>query len=308
MDKKMLVGGQAVIEGVMMRSPAYYAIALRKSNGEIKLKIEPFNSITKRIKILSKPFLRGIVTLIETLILGVKTLSYSADEYMQEIENTEEKAPVKKEEKKGINWEIFGTIVFSFAFGIVLFVALPLFAAQFIKSFWAPGTHYIVFNIIDGLVRLAVFIFYILGISLLKDVRRVFEYHGAEHKSVFAYENGMDLKVEHIKVFSTLHPRCGTNFMLIVILLSILVITMFKTDTFIARFGLRLLILPLLASVSYEIIRIFGKFEKNAFVKLLLAPGLLLQKITTREPDDSQMEVAAAALQAVLDAELENKK
>ncbi|MFC1566272.1 DUF1385 domain-containing protein [bacterium] len=302
MSKKLNIGGQAVIEGVMMRSPKYYSIALRKKDGTIITKLEPFKSITQKKKFLDKAFIRGIIALFETIVLGVKTLSFSADEYMKDYEEDEKKEVKPKKEGK-INWELTLTIITSFAFGIALFVALPLFLANIIKGFWQQSSHYIVYNAIDGIMRLLVFLIYVVAISFLKDIQRVFQYHGAEHKSVFAYENGLELNVENVKKYGTLHPRCGTNFMLVVIVLSIFVISVFKFDTFLHKFLVRLVVLPLVASLSYEVIRFLGKHHHKKWAKILLWPGLFLQKLTTKEPDNEQIEVAINALNAVVIAE-----
>ncbi len=302
--KKILIGGQAVIEGVVMRSPRYYSIAIRRKSGDIEIKIEKFESIVSKYKILAKPFLRGIVALVETMIFGFKTLSYSAEIYSLDYEeNKVEKKTPKKE--KNHNFEMTISLVISFAFGIFLFVLLPLWFTNIIKSNFVSAQNHLIFNLIDGILRLIIFLLYIVVISFFKDVKRVFEYHGAEHKTVFAFENNDELSVENAKKYSTLHPRCGTNFMFIVIILSIFLISIFKVETFYLKFLLRLLILPIIASISYEIIRFLSNNFHKKWTKIFFSPGLLLQKFTTKEPDDKQLEIAIAALKSVMEKENE---
>ncbi len=322
---KMVVGGQAVIEGIMMRSKNFYAIALRRKSGNIDLKVEKCSSITNKYKILAKPFIRGIVALIESLIMGMKTLSYSADVYSLDYEDDSKKDKEKNiennitenegsnietekkvEEKKNISMEIIFSIILSFGFGILLFVMAPLWLTNLIKIKMDMTSFG--FNMIDGIIRLVIFLGYVVIISLMKDIRRVFEYHGAEHKTVFLYENGEKLSPENAEKYSTLHPRCGTNFMFIVIMVSILIISIFKTDTFIMKILVRLILLPVIAGFSYEILRFLGNNFHNKFFKLFFYPGLFLQKLTTREPDKSQLEIAIAALNAVLEKEDELNK
>ncbi|MFC1546372.1 DUF1385 domain-containing protein [bacterium] len=304
--KKNLVGGQAVIEGVMMKSPNFYSVVVRKSDGTLVTKTESCPSITKKYPILKKRFLRGMIVLWETMVLGMKILSYSADIYASDIEQKEgqpkQESPAKTSNKT-MGIAIAGTIIFSFGLGICLFVLLPLWITQFVKGMWTAVEHHIMFNFVDGLVRLAIFLLYVISISLLKDIRRVFEYHGAEHKSVFAYEDGVELTIDNVKKYSTLHPRCGTNFMFIVIILGILFVSMFKVDTFVQKVALRLIILPFLAGVSYEVIKFLSSKQDKAWARFFMMPGLMLQKITTNEPDDQQLEVAITALNEVIKSE-----
>ena len=243
---KLKIGGQAVIEGIMMRSKNYYALSLRRKSGVIETKIDKCLNFTKN-KILSFPFLRGIVALIENLVLGTKILSYSADVYAMDYDENYKKEKEKEEKSKG--FLMFFSMLGSLIFGIFLFVVLPLGITSFLKksfSFSAFG-----YNIIDGIIRLIIFLLYVAFISLMKDIRRVFEYHGAEHKAVFVYENNEDLNFENSKKYSTLHPRCGTNFMFIVIMVSILVISVFRVDSFIMKFFIRILLLPIIAGISF---------------------------------------------------------
>jgi uncharacterized protein YqhQ len=318
--EKMVIGGQALIEGIMMRSKNFYAIALRRKSGVIDLKIEKCSSFSKKYRIFAKPFIRGIVALIESIIIGMKTLSYSADIYT--FDHGEEEQKIKAENdisvnkkiedkhqnfqnanKKTFSAEIIFSICFSIIFGILLFVMVPLWLTNLIKM-KLEITNF-GFNIIDGLIRLLIFLGYVVIISLLKDIRRVFEYHGAEHKVVFLYENSEALVTENAYKYSTLHPRCGTNFMFIVIVISIVLFSIFKVDTFYMKFLIRILALPIIAGVSYEILRFLGKRSKNKILKIFLYPGLFLQKLTTREPDKKQLEVGIAAINAVIEKEKE---
>jgi len=205
-----------------------------------------------------------------------------------------------------MSWEIILSLVLSFAFGILLFVLVPLWLTNIFKKFFEIANTSFVYNLVDGVFRLVIFLLYIVAISFMKDIQRVFEYHGAEHLVVYANENEEDLTLENAKKYTTLHPRCGTNFMLIVIVLGIFVISVFKADTFLQKFLIRIIALPIIASISYEIIRFLGEnYEKKKWVKFLFAPGLLLQKLTTKTPDDSQIQVAIEAMKAVLDKERE---
>ncbi|MCP4481901.1 MAG: DUF1385 domain-containing protein [bacterium] len=304
-NKKMMIGGQAVIEGVMMRSANFYAVALRRKSGDIDIKIEPFKTVTKKFKLLAKPFLRGIVSLFEMMILGMKTLSYSADIYSLDLdENAAEKERKKNEKAKKISWDIIFSIIFAFGFGILLFVLLPLWLTNVIKTFFNFANNPIIYNIIDGIMRLIIFLTYVIAISFMKDIQRVFAYHGAEHMAVYTNENNDDLTIENAKKYTTLHPRCGTNFMFIVIILGIFMISLFPIDTFMQKFLIRLIIMPLVASISYEIIRFLGNnYETQKWARFFFSPGLMLQKLTTNIPDDSQIEVALKAMKAVLDKE-----
>jgi len=297
-ENAIAVGGQAVIEGVMMRSPEYVATAVRRQDGKIVVKRDAFSSITKRIKFFGLPFIRGGIILIESMVLGIKALNFSADVAMVE-EN--EKAKDVKEKKPFIEKLVMAaTIVFALGLGIGLFFYVPLLLTELtgVKS----G---ILFNLIDGGFRLLIFLSYLLLISLWKEIRRVFEYHGAEHKSIFAFEDKLDLTVENVKPFSRFHPRCGTSFLLIVMLVSILVFVMLGRPDSITDRLIRFLFVPVIGGISYEIIRLAGKKFGTRLAKILIAPGLWMQKITTREPDDSQLEVALAALKSSLDQELD---
>jgi len=296
--RKFQVGGQAVIEGVMMRSPKSFTVAIRKSNGQIMIKKEPYIALTERFKFLKIPIIRGAVVLIESLYLGIKALSFSAEEAMEE-ENPETKTLDAKKEKKGETfvtlWLIL-SLLMGFSLALFIFFYLPLILVELIG---VKGGF--LFNLIDGLIRISFFLIYIWAISLWKSMRRVFEYHGAEHKSIFAFEAGEDLTPENIKKYSTHHPGCGTSFLLVVMVISILVFMFLGRPHTISERLTRLLFVPLIAGISYEFTRLSRKRRNSKIVKILTAPGLWLQKITTKEPDEKQLKVAIAALKSALE-------
>lgn len=284
-EVKPVIGGQAVIEGVMMRGPKSTAIAVRKDNGEIVLKKDENHSISERYKFLKLPILRGVVSLIEMMIIGIQTLSYSATMAGYEEEETLT--------TKDIAIALASAVVFA----VVLFIILPTVAVKFISA--NIKTPFLL-SLAEGFLRIAIFVAYVAVISLMKDIRRVFEYHGAEHKVVHCYEHGEDLTPENAKKYSTVHPRCGTSFIMIVMIVSILLFSILGWPGIIARIVSRILLLPVVAGISYELIQLAGR-SSSPFLKILNTPGMWLQKLTTREPDDSQLEVAIAALKAVID-------
>lgn len=286
MQNRLMVGGQAVIEGVMMRGPKLTATAVRDPQGEIQVEANPVNSITERFPILKKPMLRGSVSLVESLIIGMKSLSYSAQ-------------MAGEEDEKLTDRELAGTIVFALALASVLFIAIPTGAA---KLFHGITEDPFFLNLMEGFLRLAIFLLYIWGISRMKDIRRVFQYHGAEHKTIHCYEAGLPLTVENVQKFSRLHPRCGTNFLLIVMLVSIFVFAFLGWPSLWERIASRILLLPVVAGISYEIIRLAGR-SQNAIVQTAIKPGLWLQYLTTRPPEDEMVEVAIESLKAVLPEE-----
>jgi uncharacterized protein YqhQ len=296
--RKFQVGGQAVIEGVMMRSPKSFTVAIRKSNGQITIKKEPYIALTERFKFLKIPIIRGAVVLIESLYLGIKALSFSAEEAMEE-ENPETKILDTKKEKKEETfvtlWLIL-SLLMGFSLALFIFFYLPLILVELtgVKGGF-------LFNLIDGLIRITFFLIYIWAISLWKSMRRVFEYHGAEHKSIFAFEAGEDLTPENIKKYSTHHPGCGTSFLLVVMVISILVFMFLGRPHTISQRLTRLLFVPLIAGISYEFTRLSRKRKNSKIVKILTTPGLWLQKITTKEPDEKQLKVAIAALKSALE-------
>ena len=282
--EKPLVGGQAVIEGVMMRGFGKVATAVREQNGNINVQVNPVNSIAEKFPILKLPFLRGSVNLIESLILGMKSLSFSAQAAGEEDEQLSDR-------------ELVMTILFAFAMAAVLFIAIPTFGAKFLHSITDDPFY---FNLAEGFLRLAIFILYIWAISQMSDIQRVFQYHGAEHKTIFCYEADLPLTVENVRKFPRLHPRCGTAFLLIVMIVSIFVFAFLGWPDLWLRILSRILLLPVVAGISYEIIRFAGR-SKNSLVRIAILPGLWLQYLTTREPDDSQIEVVIKSLEAVQD-------
>ena len=279
---KKFVGGQAVIEGVMMRGPGVTATAVREPSGTIVVQKETTKSIADTYPILKKPFLRGCVALYESLVIGMKALSFSA------------KAAGDEEEEMS-NSEIAITMVISTIFAIAVFLALPTFIVKFI-----PGVqdNHVVLNLIEGVIRLVLFLLYIWGIGLTKDIQRVFQYHGAEHKTIHTYELDLPLTVENVRKQSRLHPRCGTNFLLIVMVVSIFVFAFLGWPNLLERILSRVLLMPVVAGIAYEVISLAGRSE-HSFVKALIKPGLALQYMTTREPEDDQIEVAIRALEEV---------
>ena len=293
LKKNLDVGGQAVIEGVMMRSPEYITIAVRKSSGEIVVKKDHYISLSKRFKLLNLPIVRGVVTLGETLYIGIKALTFSAEEAVEE-----ETPSAKKKEKKGIFTSLWliGTVIFAFILAFLLFFYLPLMVTSFLNI---KGGF--LFNLVDGIIRVAIFLIYIWAITLWKDMRRIFEYHGAEHKSIYTLEAGEDLLPANAKKYSTLHPRCGTSFLLIVMIVSILVFMLLGRPHTLSDRLTRFLFVPLIAGISYELLKLSGKKRESKITKVLIAPGLWLQKITTKEPDEEQLEVAMAALKEALE-------
>ena len=275
------VGGQAVIEGVMMRCKNRVAIAVRKPNDKISLKKQKINSLTSK-SFFKWPFIRGIIILIETLIFGIKALNYSANESLDQ------------EEEKISNWELVITTTVAFIFAILIFIILPLYLTKLTTTdgFW--------FNLIDGIIRIAIFILYIVAISRMKDVKTLFQYHGAEHKAVACYEAGEPVTVKNAKKYTTVHQRCGTTFLIIVLVISIIVFSLIITESFLIKVLGRILLMPVIAGISYELLKLGAKYDKNILMRILVAPGLLLQKLTTKEPNDRQLAVSVKAINAVI--------
>jgi len=297
--KPKAVGGQAVIEGVMMKGAEDIAIAVRKPDGEIVVKKEKLKSNRKKISKI--PIIRGIFTFVDSLVLGVNALLYSSE--FVDVEEEEKKKPSKLDEflEKNIIWI---SVVISVVFSVVLFILLPTVLVGVLKAYTGNT---LILNGIEGVVRIAIFLGYILAISGMKDIRRVFEYHGAEHKSIFCYEHGEELTVENVKKYGRLHPRCGTSFLFIVMIVSILLFSLFRWSGLLMRLVIRILLIPIVAGISYEIIKWAGKSESKLSC-IVSTPGMWLQKLTTREPDDKQIEVAVEALKNVLvpDPEADN--
>lgn len=280
---KPKIGGQAVIEGVMMRGPKTTAVAVRK-NDDIVIKTQENRSLQDKYKFLKLPILRGVVALIEMLVLGIQTLSYSAS--VAGLEDEEELT----------GKDIAFALVSALGFAVLLFIVLPTLAVRYISGNLQNS---FLLSLVEGLIRIAIFVTYIAVISLMKDIRRVFEYHGAEHKVVHCYENNEKLTPENAQKYSTIHPRCGTSFMMIVMVVSILLFSFMGWPGVILRIVSRIVMLPIVSGVSYEFIRLAGKCN-NPIIRILNASGMWLQRLTTREPDKAQLEVAIAALKSVL--------
>src|SRR5688572_10215017 len=379
-ERDLIVGGQAVIEGVMMRTPGAYAIAVRKADGTIVNTAATLPKWSDKYPILKLPILRGAAVLVQSMGLGIKALNYSAAEAFEEVEEAEAEEvkialtpaviegegdfagitgglpgviPIPKKKSRGKDVKKSGTaaaagsIIFALIFNILLFVAAPLLLtnALFIAAGWAasppavsstapapaadgstvateaapvpwyesawssvrwylhPVRPSVAFNLIDGLIRMTFFLIMIVTFSLLKDIRRVFEYHGAEHKTVFTWEAGLPLTVENARPQPRQHPRCGTSFLMVVMIVSILLFSVIKFDSLLFNFLVRLALIPLVAGLSYEIIRLSAKKESGVFFKFITLPGMWMQNITTQEPDDSQLEVALEALKESLKLE-----
>ena len=296
--KKQSVGGQAVIEGVMMQSKNYRAIAVRKSNGEIEVKKERIKSWIQDKKIDKIPFLRGSFILIETMIQGMKSLNYSSEFFLEEDEEEDFiDRFMKNVFKDKANNVLMGlSLVLAMMLSVGLFVLIPTTISGLFSSFIKNN---IILNLIEGAIRICILILYMLAISKNKDIKRVFMYHGAEHKTIYCYENNLELTVENAKKFTTQHPRCGTNFLFIVMFTSIILFSFFGWPNILARVVMRIVCIPIVAGISYEIIKFLGKYN-NILSKVVAYPGMMLQNITTKEPDDEQLEVAIKALKAVI--------
>jgi uncharacterized protein YqhQ len=313
---KIHYGGQAVIEGVMMRGPTAVATAVRLPGGRIAVHRQPFVSASRRSKLLRLPVVRGGLTLVESLALGIRALNYSAGAVMEEVERGEaapdeaedsEAAPRPTEKNgrgaKAREWStsaaLTGTMVLAFAIGILVFFWIPMVLSSLFTDYVGSQSG-ILFNLVDGIIRVVFFLLYIWGISKWKEMRRVFEYHGAEHKVIFTHEAGEELTPENARMHGTRHPRCGTSFLLIVMVVSILVFMIFgKPPTLGLRLA-RLLLIPVIAGISYEVMKLSAKKADRWWAKLIAAPGVWLQGVTTKEPSDDQIEVAIAALSAVM--------
>lgn len=303
-EGSVLVGGQAVIEGVLMRLPQTYAVAVRDFKGEVRVKRERLPE-TARGKFGNLPLVRGSVILFKALMLGISALNYSAEVAMEEEKAKEQEAgeaPAKEAKKPAATWMLALTVTFSLAVGILLFFYVPLLLTQLLSKYTALAETSIGFNLIDGAIRVVIFLAYIGLISLMKDIRRVFAYHGAEHKVVHTWEAKEELTVENARRHSVLHPRCGTSFLLFVMVVSILVFSLVPNDyPFWAKALSRIVFLPLIAGISYELIRFTARFPRSPFVRPLLWPGLAFQLLTTREPDDRMLEVSLRALNEARD-------
>jgi uncharacterized protein YqhQ len=303
-EETTLVGGQAVLEGVMMRSPHAWGIAVRKPSGEIVTHSEPLERPSEQHKWMGWPVVRGVMTLGHAMTLGFRALKFSANAALEEISVSDSsgndsgtKGPSKKMEITG--WMAGLNMAFSVAFFIFMYKYLPLLATTELKRVNPVFGQQFVFNFVDGLIRIAMFLLFVWGVSLWKDIRRVYQYHGAEHKTVYAFENGDALETAAVQKYSTYHPRCGTSFLMTVMIISMIVYMFIPVTTFWARFAERIVLLPVIAGVSYEIIRFAAKHRGSLFA-LMTAPGLWLQRITTQPPDDREVECAIVALDAAM--------
>jgi uncharacterized protein YqhQ len=294
--EETLVGGQAVMEGVMMRAPHSYCVAVRKASGEIVTDEMPVARMSDKHKWLKLPVLRGLGTLCQAMALGMRALRFSAN---AALEGEAAKEGAKKEPKEISNWMMTCQVIFSVAFFIVVYKLIPLKLTEYL-SVWSPAIKgQILFNAVDGGIRLAIFIGFLLLISRAKEIRRVFEYHGAEHKVVFNFESGRPVNVENAQSFVTWHPRCGTSFMFVIMLISMLVYMLIPAPTFMAKLLERIILLPVITGLSYELIRFAAK-RRGSFMALLTAPGLWTQRITTKPPSDDQTEIAIHALHGAM--------
>ena len=302
--KEIAVGGQAVIEGVMMRGPEKIATAVRRADNSIEVKQEEFISITQKNKFLGLPLIRGFASLIEMMGLGMRTLGFSAQRW--ELDNEEEESGKKQKSDKAKKAEEALSYVIAFALAMFLFGFVPYFAAKLLHM----DKHNLYFNLIAGVIRIIFFVSYVWIISFMKDVKRLFQYHGAEHKSVYAYEKQDKLNPEKVQKYSTLHPRCGTSFMFFVLLISLFVFTI--VDFFVGHFlgslphyavrwMYHILLIPFVSGISYEVLKLSGKNINHPLVKLMTVPGMAIQRITTQPPSDDQIEVALVALKCALD-------
>ena len=287
------IGGQAVMEGVMMKNKDHYAVAVRKPDGNIEVKKEEFKGISSKCKLFRVPFIRGIFSFIDSLTLGMSTLTYSASFYEEE----EDTKKTEQEKKKSDTVFNVITIMISVILAVGIFMVVPFYLSQLLEKVISSKT-LIIF--LEGVIRLLIFIIYIVLISFMKDIKRVYMYHGAEHKCINCIEHGMPLTVDNVRISSKEHKRCGTSFMLLVMCISILILMLVRFDSRILRLVARIVLIPVIAGISFELLRLAGTKE-NVFTNIMSKPGLLLQRLTTKEPDDSMIEVGIASVEAVFD-------
>jgi uncharacterized protein YqhQ len=308
--EETLVGGQAVMEGVMMRTPHAWGIAVRNPSNQIVVHREPLDRPSEKRKWLAWPLVRGIATLGQAMSLGVRALKFSANVALEQLAG-EGKPSEKKLEISG--WMAAVNVLFSLAFFIFMYKFVPLLAANQLKQHFPIFSGQIAFNLVDGVIRIVLFLLFIWGISRFKDIHRVFEYHGSEHKTVFAFEDSKELTPENVQQYSTYHPRCGTSFLMTVMLISVGVYILIPVTTFWARFAVRIALLPVILAISYEMIRFAGKLQRraaegkrhkgSALFLLLTRPGMWLQRITTQPPTDTQVDCAIRALNEAMELE-----
>ena len=293
------IGGQAVLEGVMMKNKEKYAVAVRKPDGEIEVEVETYQGLAHGSKFKELPFIRGIFNFLDSLILGTRALNYSASFYEEE-EGKETKFDKAMDKMSGGNGEklLSGIVtVISIMLAVGIFIVLPYFISSLFESFIRNRS---LMAIIEGVIRIALFLLYVWGISAMKDIRRLYQYHGAEHKCINCIEKGRPLTVHNVMRSSRLHKRCGTSFIFFVMLVSIVLFFFIQVDNVAEKVILRILLMPVVAGISYEIIRLAGRTD-NVFIKILSAPGMWIQRMTTREPEESMAEVAIASVEAVFD-------
>lgn len=296
--KSSNIGGQAVLEGIMMKHKDAYSVAVRKPDGEIIVQKDEYHSIVGKWKKLTTiPFIRGIFNFIDSMVLGIKTLTYSASFYEEEEEQeklTEAEALKKEKQEK---WLMGGTVAFSVVAAVAIFMVLPYVLSSFLKPL-IPSYH--IRTVIEGFVRIGIFILYVLLISRMEDIQRTFMYHGAEHKCINCIEHGLPLTVENVRISSRQHKRCGTSFLFFVLAISIILLLLVQVESPLMRVAVRIALLPVIAGISYEILKLAGSSD-NALINLFSKPGLAIQKLTTKEPDEGMIEVAIQAVEAVFD-------
>ncbi len=302
-NRHNMVGGQAVIEGVMMKRDDTVALAVRKEDGTVEVKKSTFKSSRKKLNILNKPIIRGIVAFIESLVLSFKTLSSSTEMLDLEEDSKKKKKDAKKKNSASTVFIMGISVVLGLLLALVLFTIIPMYATDFLVNTLkldpnARG-HFIIIALCEGVIKIAIFVAYLVGVSFMKDIRRTFEYHGAEHKAIACFESGHELTVENARKCTRLHPRCGTSFMFVMLLLSILVSAFIPLEAGVARTVVKLLVLPLVMGIGYEYIMYAGKNE-NGITRVLSAPGLWMQRITTREPSDDQLQIAICAIKSAV--------
>lgn len=296
--KSSNIGGQAVLEGIMMKHGNEYSVAVRKPDGEICVTKDTYRSITGKLEGLTRiPFVRGMFNFVDSMVLGIKTLTYSASFYDEEEEEKEltEEETAKKEKKE--KWMMGGAVAFSIVAAVAIFMVLPYILSSLLKPL-IPS--YQIRTVIEGFVRITIFILYVLLISRMEDIQRTFMYHGAEHKCINCIEHGLPLTVENVRISSRQHKRCGTSFLFFVLAISILLLMIVQVESPLMRVVVRIALLPVIAGISYEVLKLAGRSD-NAVINFFSKPGLAIQKITTKEPDDSMIEVAIQAVEAVFD-------
>jgi uncharacterized protein YqhQ len=294
--ERIYIGGQAVIEGVMMKNKEQYAVAVRKPDQEIEVEVRDYVAMGDRIPLFRIPIIRGVVNFIESLVIGIQTLTYSASFYEEEESNGDSTA-VKAAKKGGEGIMMFFTVLLSIVLAVGLFILLPTFAAELIRKVIDNN---IIVALLEGVIRLVIFLAYVWAISQMNDMKRVFMYHGAEHKTINCLEAGVPLTPENVMQYTRFHKRCGTSFLFIVMIISILFFMVINVESPVLRVVYRLLLVPVIAGVSYEFIRLAGRND-SWVIRVLSAPGLWVQRLTTREPDEDMLEVAIASVEGVLD-------